>query len=113
MVNSQLQGCSTQVTSKQLAEQGYYKKKGTVSALPSAYVAEIEMADSGDVLRVDQAQLETVLPAPGGPVQVLAGKHRGQRGVMKGVKPDKFQAEVQLRDGPAVWLEYEEVCKVA
>ena len=100
-----------QVMSKEL--QDYYKKKGRVCSLPSSHVAEIEMADSGDVLRVDQAQLETVLPAPGSSVRVVSGKHAGQSGVMLGVNTDKFQAQVQLKDGPGVWLEYEEVCKLA
>ena len=98
--------------SKELEPLGYHRQKGTVCALPSAYVAEIEMTGSGDVLRVDQAQLETVLPAPGGQVLVVAGKHAGQRAAMLGVNADSFQAEVQLRDGGSAWVEYEEVCKV-
>ena len=102
-----------QVMSKELQEQGYYKKKGTIVAVKSPYVGEIEMADSGDVLRVDQAQLETVLPAPGGQVMVVVGKHRGQRGAMLGVHAEDFQAEVELTDGTKLLLEYEAVCKLA
>ena len=37
--------------SKALVEHGYYKKKGTVEKLASKYVAQIQMADSGDVLQ--------------------------------------------------------------
>ena len=99
--------------SKELQGQGYYKKKGTVVTAPSPYVGEIEMSDSGDVLRVDQAQLETVLPAVGGQIMVVVGKHRGQRGVMQGVHADDFQAEVELKDGTKLLLEYEDVCKLA
>lgn len=33
-------------------------------------VGELTMLDSGDVLRVDQAQLETVIPKPGGQVLI-------------------------------------------
>ena len=40
--------------------EGYYKKKGVVVAVVDGYVAEVEMMDSGDVLRIDQAELETV-----------------------------------------------------
>ena len=43
-------GC--QVMSKQLQEQGYYKKKGLVKTLASPFVARISMLDSGDVLQV-------------------------------------------------------------
>lgn len=38
----------------------YYRKKGVVVAVVDGYVGEIEMMDSGDVLRIDQAELETV-----------------------------------------------------
>lgn len=38
----------------------YYKLKGRVVAVIDEYVAEVEMVDSGDVLRIDQAELETV-----------------------------------------------------
>ncbi len=34
------------------------------------YVGEICMLGSGDVVRVDHAQLETVIPSPGGAVLV-------------------------------------------
>lgn len=51
-------GLVVKVMSNQL--QDYYKKKGVIRSLPDQYVAEVEMLDSGDVLRVDQAELETV-----------------------------------------------------
>jgi DNA/RNA-binding protein KIN17 len=34
------------------------------------YVGEISMLDSGDVVRVDQQELETVIPSPGGGILV-------------------------------------------
>ena len=37
--------------SKALKEAGYYKKKGVVEKLAGKYVAQICMADSGDVLQ--------------------------------------------------------------
>ena len=102
-----------QVMSRELQAQGYYKKKGLVVEAPTPYVGEIEMLDSGDVLRVDQAQLETVLPALGGSIAVVVGKHRGQKGVMLAVHADDFQAEVELGDGTKLLLAYEDVCKLA
>jgi DNA/RNA-binding protein KIN17 len=38
----------------------YYKCKGSIVAIKDDYIAEVEMLDSGDVLRIDQAELETV-----------------------------------------------------
>lgn len=43
--------------------QDYYKRKGEVVGVVDEYLAEVEMLDSGDVLRIDQAQLETVCTA--------------------------------------------------
>ena len=50
------------ITVKVMAEhlEDYHRKKGVVLAVIDGYVAEVEMMDSGDVLRIDQAELETV-----------------------------------------------------
>lgn len=81
------------------------------------YVGEVAMIDTGDVIRIDQAELETVLPSPGGRVLVVNGPYRGTKGRLLGIDAKKFQAEVALTggscDGQHVWLEYEDVCKVA
>ena len=67
--------------------------------------------------QVDQAQLETVLPAAGGAVLVLAGRHRGADAEMLAVEPQAFQVRVRLRGGPdagaELRLDYEDVCKLA
>ncbi len=56
-------GLVVKVMSKQLEPHGYYKKKGVIDrVLDKGYVGEVAMIDSGDVVRVDQAQLETVIP---------------------------------------------------
>ncbi|KAF5843109.1 splicing factor-like protein [Dunaliella salina] len=66
---------------------------------------------------VDQAQLETVLPQPGGRVLVVNGLYRGCTATLQAIDTDKFQAQVRLLDGPSrgkdVWQEYEDVCKLA
>ena len=92
--------------------QEYHKHKAVVEAVVSQYVAEVSMLDSGDVLRIDQAQLETVLPSLGGAVLVLAGRHARSRAVMVGVDTSRFQAQVRLDDGGELWLDYEDVCKL-
>ena len=50
--------------------------QGEVQRVIDRYVGEISMLDSGDVIRVDQAQLETVIPSPGGSVLVSAAPPR-------------------------------------
>eukprot|EP00887_Chlorella_sp_A99_P007746 scaffold20.g7746.t1 len=105
------QGIVVKVLSKALKEHGYYKQKGVVLRVVDRYVGEIEMLDSGDIVRVDQAELETVIPQPGGNVLVLGGPHRGARGTLREIDTGRFQARVELRDGTKVWLDYEELSR--
>ena len=58
-------GIVVKVMSKSLAEKGYYKQKEVVKKVIDKYVGEIEMFESKHVLRVDQDELETVIPQIG------------------------------------------------
>lgn len=81
------------------------------------YVGEISMLGSGDVVRVDQAELETVIPAVGGGVRVVNGVYVGNRGELLEIDTAKFAALVRLakapHEGRRVWFEYEDICKLA
>lgn len=69
------------------------------------------------MVQVDQAQLETVLPAPGGTVLVVKGPYRGARAEMLEIDVDKYRAQVKLKSGDAkgekMWFDYEDICKVS
>ncbi|GFR52671.1 hypothetical protein Agub_g15295 [Astrephomene gubernaculifera] len=109
-------GIVVKVLAKELKEHGYYKQKGVVERVVERYVAEVAMLGDGAVVRVDQAQLETVIPSPGGAVLVVNGAHRGCRGTLLSIDTARYQAQVRLTEGPGrgreVWLEYEDVCKL-
>lgn len=100
-----------------MREAGYYKGKGIVNKVLKRYVAEITMLDGGDVLQVDQAELETVLPQPGGTVRVLQGLYRGCQAAMVGIDEASFKANIRLTDGrqagKVLSADYEDVSKVA
>ncbi len=96
----------------------YYKQKAVVKEVEGKYVAQVSTLDSGDVLRLDQDFLETVLPAIGGRVKILNGPNRGQLAQLKAIDVDKFCATVQLvtgvRSGDTIaGVEYEDIAKVA
>lgn len=40
----------------------YYKKKGLVLRVIDRFIGELRMCEGGDVIRIDQAQVETVIP---------------------------------------------------
>ncbi|MBA7573361.1 hypothetical protein ES708_15157 [subsurface metagenome] len=77
------EGIIVKVMSKGLADKGYYKQKGTVKKVIDKYVGEIEMLDSKHVLRVDQEELETVIPQIGGLVRIVNGAYRGSNARLK------------------------------
>ncbi|XP_076916225.1 KIN17-like protein [Bidens hawaiensis] len=102
---------------KDLAEKGYYRQKGVVRKVIDKYVGEIEMLESKHKLRVDQEELETVIPQIGGLVRVVNGAYRGSNARLLSVNTEKFCAKVQIEkgvyDGRVIQaIEYEDICKV-
>ncbi|GJM90190.1 hypothetical protein PR202_ga06447 [Eleusine coracana subsp. coracana] len=111
-------GIVVKVMSKSLAEKGYYKQKGVVKRVIDKYVGELEMLESKHVLRVDQDELETVIPQIGGLVRIVNGAYRGSNARLLSVDTEKFCAKVQvekgLYDGKVLRaIEYEDICKIA
>ncbi|XP_010542467.1 PREDICTED: DNA/RNA-binding protein KIN17 [Tarenaya hassleriana] len=112
------EGIIVKVMSKALADKGYYKQKGVVRKVMDKYVGEIEMLESKHVLRVDQEELETVIPQIGGLVKIVNGAYRGSNARLLGVNTDNFCAKVQIEkgvyDGRVIKsIEYEDICKLA
>ncbi|XP_024981109.1 KIN17-like protein [Cynara cardunculus var. scolymus] len=110
-------GIIVKVMSKVLADKGYYKQKGVVCRVIDKYVGEIEMLDSKHKLRVDQEELETVIPQIGGLVKIVNGAYRGSNARLLSVNTEKFCAKVQIEkgiyDGRVIQaIEYEDICKV-
>ncbi|CAL1374509.1 unnamed protein product [Linum trigynum] len=112
------EGIIVKVMSKSLAEKGYYKQKGVVRKVIDKYVGEIEMLESKHRLRIDQVELETVIPQVGGLVKIVNGAYRGSNARLLGVDTDNFCAKVQIEkgiyDGRVLKaVEYEDICKLA
>nr|XP_043636135.1 KIN17-like protein [Erigeron canadensis] len=112
------EGIVVKVMSKDLAEKGYYKQKGVVRKVIDKYVGEIEMVESKHKLRVDQEELETVIPQIGGVVKIVNGAYRGSNARLVSVNTEKFCAKVQIEkgiyDGRVIQaIEYEDICKLA
>jgi DNA/RNA-binding protein KIN17 len=111
-------GIVVKVMSKSLAEKGYYKQKGVVKKVIDKYVGEIEMFESKHVLRVDQDELETVIPQIGGLVRIVNGAYRWSNAKLLSVDTEKLCAKVQvekdLYDGKVLRaVEYEDICKIS
>lgn len=112
------EGIIVKVMSKALADKGYYKQKGVVRKVIDRYCGEIQMLENKHLLRVDQEELETVLPQIGGFVKIVNGAYRGENARLLAIDTDKFCAKVQIEkgiyDGRVLKaVEYEDICKLA
>lgn len=104
------------VMNKDLAKGKYFKQKGLVKEVIDKYVALVEMLDDGTKIKIDQQDLETVIPNVGGTVMIVNGAYRGETAVLQSLEIDKFKAVVQIDKGPhrghTLQKEYEDVCKL-
>lgn len=111
------EGIVVKVMSKTLADKGYYKQKGVVRNVIDRYVGEIEILENKHVLRIDQEELETVIPQIGGLVRIVNGAYRGLTARLLSVETERFCAKVQIEkgvyDGRVLQaVDYEDICKV-
>jgi len=110
------------IINKKLSNGQYYKRKAIVDKVIDKYEAEVEVLESsrkandgGDILRLDQDDLETVIPKElGEKVRILVGKHRGKKARVIRLNKGDYQAELQLTDDDrVVTLYYEDFSKLA
>jgi DNA/RNA-binding protein KIN17 len=117
-----LEGIVVKIISKELKKEGFYKEKARVlKVVPNKQgrtLAEVEHIKSGAVLRVDQSQLETVIPKAGGHVLLLKGSYKGSKAVLLQINSKRFQAQVELlssstshEDKTKFWVEYDDISK--
>ncbi|MCD7460317.1 DNA/RNA-binding protein kin17 [Datura stramonium] len=112
------EGIIVKVMSKALADKGYYKQKGVIRKVIDKYVGEIEMLENKHVLRVDQEELETVIPQIGGLVRIVNGAYRGSNARLLAIDTNNYCAKVQIErgiyDGKILKaIDYEDLSKLA
>jgi DNA/RNA-binding protein KIN17 len=91
------------IVNKKLCDGKYYRQKGTVERLEDDdYTAIVVVGVTtddhrGDVLKLDQDDLETVVPKKAGErVKLVRGEHRGSAAVVQALNKDKCRAELEL-----------------
>lgn len=100
------------VVNKNVGNGAFYKKKGLITSVEEKYSALVKMRDSKAVLRLDQDDLETVIPKPGKRVKIVNGRCRGEEGELLSIDIENFVVKVQLDSGRIVnKIEYEDVCR--
>lgn len=94
----------------------FYKAKGTVLRVKDNYLADVRLV-SGDVVRVDQQHLETVIPSVGREMLVVNGAYRGSKTVLEEVLVKHFMVRLRVkegvRNGRIIEVPYEDASKLA
>jgi hypothetical protein len=111
------EGIVVKILNKRVSDGAFYKKKGVILKVEDTYLALIKVLDTGHKLKIDQADLETVIPNKGGRVLIVNGAYRGEQGVLVDVLVDQFKAVVRVDSGPyrgnTLDKPYEDICKLA
>ena len=76
--------------------ENYYKKKGIVIKVENRYQAIIKMIDTNNKIRIDQAHVETVIPAIGRKILIVNGAYRGQQAILEDIHQDKYSVDITL-----------------
>lgn len=111
------------ILNKKLLGGALYKQKAVVTRVVDRYVGElrVDSADSsidGTVLKIDQDELETVIPSLGKLVRVVNGAHRGELAVLLELDEARYHARIRLESGSKRGdevdrVEYEDICKLS
>lgn len=95
----------------------YYKKKGVIVKVINKFCAKIHMLDSDNKLKLDQAHLETVIPAVGRLVKVLNGAYTGLKAELIDIDAQNYCVSLKLASGPLTGkviknVQYEDISKL-
>lgn len=107
------------VITKRLANGEYYKRKGRVTKIIDKYTAEVEMLDGGDILQLDQDDLETVIPKTvGDRVLIVNGRGRGMFATVDRLDSNRYQADLEISSDDHLrhlieHVDFEDFCKTA
>eukprot|EP01117_Protostelium_nocturnum_P011395 TRINITY_DN4132_c0_g1_i1.p1 TRINITY_DN4132_c0_g1~~TRINITY_DN4132_c0_g1_i1.p1 ORF type:complete len:415 (-),score=141.75 TRINITY_DN4132_c0_g1_i1:21-1265(-) len=109
-------GIVVKIMNKSLKDGKYYKQKGVVKQVEDRYVGHIQLLDSEDLLKLDQDQLETVIPPLGGLLLIVNGAYRGEQAILLSIEESSFRSQVRIETGPftgkTISLPYEDISKV-
>jgi DNA/RNA-binding protein KIN17 len=95
----------------------YYKKKAIVMDVIDLYTAVVKLTETGTVIKLDQAHLETVLPAVGRKVLVVNGAYRGEIATLEDINEKEFSVKIIIAAGPLKGrvvngVQYEDISKL-
>ncbi|CAG0916949.1 unnamed protein product [Notodromas monacha] len=98
------EGIVVKVVTKSLGDQ-FYRKKGVIiqvgnkknADFPDPYCAIVKMNDTGARIKLDQAHLETVIPATGRIVKIVNGSYRGEEAILLSIHEKLFSTSLEIK----------------
>lgn len=110
------EGIVVKLITKALGDK-FYKQKGVVVEVIEKYRAKIKLLETGEKVKIDQAHVETVIPAVGKLVRVLNGGYRGCKATLVNLDQDNFCVTIEIAAGPLKGriiknVQYEDVSKL-
>jgi DNA/RNA-binding protein KIN17 len=115
------EGIIVKVMNKKVGEGRFYKAKGVVERVIDHYVAEVRLLESsGTKIRLDQEDLETVVPRVGARGVLLNGRCRGCEVEVLQIHERDFNCDVKVMSSSAnacgkelLGVDYEDISKLA
>ena len=89
----------------------FYNKKGRILEVEDDFTAMVELNDKSAKVKVDQDDLETVIPNVGRKVLILWGKYGGQEADLVSINTKEFHADLKLESGKVRKFPYEQFSK--
>ena len=93
------------IINKKLADGKYFRRKAVVDHVlkDDKFRAEVEVLDEpdstgGDILRLDQNDLDTVVPREGKKVRIVKGEFRGKKAKVVALDKKKYRATLKVLD---------------
>lgn len=110
-------GIIVKILNKKLSDGKYYKEKANVLRVIDHYVGEVRVNSTGAIIRLDQADLETVVPKERGSCLIVNGRARGCHATVLRINEDAFNCDVRVLEGvlagrDLIGVDYEDLSRI-
>eukprot|EP01029_Cantina_marsupialis_P018905 TRINITY_DN4383_c0_g1_i1.p1 TRINITY_DN4383_c0_g1~~TRINITY_DN4383_c0_g1_i1.p1 ORF type:complete len:406 (-),score=99.22 TRINITY_DN4383_c0_g1_i1:212-1429(-) len=87
------------IANKKLGDGKFYKKKAEVTDVIDRFLGELRVLDSGAKIRIDQDELETIIPEEGELVMVVNGAYRGEVARLLRKNDREYEGDLRIKSG--------------
>uniref|UniRef100_A0A7E4VI60 C2H2-type domain-containing protein n=1 Tax=Panagrellus redivivus TaxID=6233 RepID=A0A7E4VI60_PANRE len=108
------EGIVVKILTKKLGKE-FHNAKGVITKLVDRYTAMVDV--DGDLVKIDQLDLQTVIPSVGRTMLIVNGAYRGYKATLMEINEKSFSLKLKLaeglRSGRVVDIKYEDASKLA